>query len=230
MSNTEIGFWRSPSGAILLNIFGGAIVSFLTWLIWNYLLPKYHKYFFKKVFGRDSLKDFYIVYGLLTADAGCISDPQRKKFPFIKPGIPGIFHSDWVVPLTETKAAKYLSELFGTQKGSLKFYSDDEIEKEGLNISFCSLGGINNSKTVEFLKYEENTFYDFSGDLTSIIRKDQKKSFSTDNEIDYGFIIKIKPKRFQKKVWIAVAGIGSPGMTGAAWYLSKRWKDIEKIE
>jgi hypothetical protein len=36
--------------------------------------------------------------------------------------------------------------------------------------------------------------------------------------------LKIIPKSFPNRVWIAVAGLGEWGTSGAAWFLSKNWK------
>lgn len=43
---------------------------------------------------------------------------------------------------------------------------------------------------------------------------------------DYGFITRITSAQFPDRVFIACVGIGEWGTSGAAWYLSNKWKDI----
>ena len=33
----------------------------------------------------------------------------------------------------------------------------------------------------------------------------------------------------QNRTWIAVAGLGEWGTSGAAWFLARNWKEVEKI-
>jgi hypothetical protein len=40
--------------------------------------------------------------------------------------------------------------------------------------------------------------------------------------------LKIHPKQFPGRVWIACAGKGEWGTSGSAWFLANRWKEIVK--
>jgi hypothetical protein len=43
---------------------------------------------------------------------------------------------------------------------------------------------------------------------------------------EYGMILKVRPARFPRRVWLACAGIGEWGTSGAAWFLANKWNEI----
>jgi len=189
-----------------------------------------HKWTFKGVFGRDSVDSFFIVYGLMKRRPSFTEKGDPMEWPYYKPGTDKAFNVSSIVSFAETKSAKYLSETFGEfVSATPKLISDYEI-KEKLDISFCSIGGFNNSKTVDVLRSDENTFFDF--DLTHpgsiFVKGNREKRFSIDGTYDYALIIKIIPESFPKRVWIAVAGLGEWGTSGAAWFISRKWKKMGK--
>lgn len=47
--------------------------------------------------------------------------------------------------------------------------------------------------------------------------------------LDYGIILKINPAQFPGRTWIACAGMGEFGTSGAAWFLSKKWPELERL-
>lgn len=216
-------------GQIIFNIIGGAIVALLTWLsLW--LFKRYQKYDFKKVFGKDISDNFFVVYGELKIRPLFEKDGRPVSWPYHKPGGKGFFNVNLIVSFTETKSAKYISETFGKAGGtSPKLVSDNEI-KEKLDVSFLSIGGYNNFKTIDVLNCKENIYYDLktSIDPVVIVAKGDKTVFSIKDNYDYGFIIKIRPVSFPNRTWIAVAGLGEWGTSGAVWYLSKNWKKLPK--
>ena len=214
---------------IICNIIGGALVALLTWLfLW--LIKRYYKWNFKRVFGGDSADNFFITYGRMRLYPSYDEKGNKREWPYYnKSG--HSFRVSSVVSFSGTRAVKYLSETFGKVVNiSPKLISDEEIE-EKLDISFCSIGGKNNLKTEDVLRSEENVFYDFgkSGSKPVIItKKNGEKKFSVHDIYDYAFIIKIIPKNFPNRVWIAVAGLGEWGTSGAAWFLSKKWNKMSK--
>ena len=214
---------------IIGNIIGGALVALLTWLFLR-LIKRYYKWNFKRVFGRDSTDNFFITYGQMRLYPSYDEKGNIREWPYYnKSG--HSFRVSSVVSFPGTRAVKYLSETFGKVVNiSPKLISDEEIE-EKLDISFCSIGGLNNLKTKDVLRSEENVFYDFgrSGSEPVIInKKNEEKKFSVDGTYDYAFIIRIMPKNFPNRVWIAVAGLGEWGTSGAAWFLSKKWNKMPK--
>lgn len=155
----------SPWEQILYNIVGGALVALLT-LLFLGLSRKYHKWTFKGVFGRDSVDSFFIVYGLMRRRPSFTEKGEPMRWPYYKAGTDKAFNVSSIVSFAETKSAKYLSEAFGEVVGAApKLISDYEI-KEKLDISFCSIGGFNNSKTVDILRCDENTLF---GKLSGMI-------------------------------------------------------------
>ena len=155
---------------------------------------------------------------------------EPVKWPYTKLGMGGSFAFSVPVSFTATKSAKYLAEAFSKDiKASSKLISDDEI-RERLDISYCSLGGLNNHKTKDILESEENIFFDFAGDPLGIItKKEPEENYTIDRIHDYAFIIKVVPKSFPDRTWIAVAGLGEWGTSGAAWFLARKWRKIKKI-
>lgn len=213
---------------ILFNIIGGAAVLILERVYFE-IKKIYYKRGFKEVFGKDSLENFIITYGQMRLLPCYDEKGAVRKWPYYHKSGSG-FRVSSVVSFTGTKSIQYLSETFGkVTKVTPKLSSDEEIE-EKLDISFCSIGGLNNLKTKDVLQSEENTFYYFdpSGPEVVISTKENDKKFSIDGTYDYGFIIKIVPKNFPNRVWIAVAGLGEWGTTGAVWFLSKNWGKMPK--
>jgi len=214
---------------IIYNIIGGAVVIVLGW-IFSELKKRYHKCSFKSIFGTDSINNFFITYGRMRLSPCYDEKGNIKKWPYYHKLGSG-FRVSSVVSFAQTRSVKYLSETFGKVVNiSPKLISDEEIE-EKLDISFCSIGGLNNLKTKDVLQSEENVFYDFdtSGpEIVIITRKNEEKKFSVDGIYDYAFIIKIIPKNFPNRVWIAVAGLGEWGTSGAVWFLSKKWNKMLK--
>lgn len=196
------------------------------------LVKRYYKRDFQRLFGRDFSDNFFIVYGGMALRPSFNERGESMEWPYYKPGKEGhFFRVSSVVSLTSTKSAKYLSELFGEIGGiAPRLVSDYELQ-EKLDLSFCSIGGMNNLKTIDVLENEGNIFYDFDLKNTSvsIIVRGEKERFSIDEVYDYGFIIKVVPKSFSNRAWVAIAGLGEWGTSGAAWFLSKRWKEIAKI-
>lgn len=213
---------------ILFNIIGGAAVLILDRIYFE-IKKRYYKCNFKSVFGKDSIENFILTYGQMRLLPCHDEKGDIRKWPYYHKSGSG-FRVSSIVSFTETKSIKYLSETFGkVVNATPRLFSDEEIE-EKLDISFCSIGGLNNLKTKDILQSEENVFYYFdpSGPEVVIATKRDGKKFSVDGIYDYAFIIKIIPKNFPNRVWIAVAGLGEWGTSGAAWFLSKNWRKMPK--
>lgn len=215
---------------IIFNVIGGALVALLGWG-YSKLKEKYLKYSFKQVFGKDEGNKFVITYGRMVLLPCFNEQGNRREWPYRNKSSDNAFNVSSVVSFAHTKSIYYLSELFGRiVKSSPRLISDEEIE-EKLDISFCSIGGLNNLKTQDLLRSSENIFYDFdrTGSQVKIFSKqDSAKKFEVDGIHDFGFIIKVIPKNFPNRVWIAVAGLGEWGTTGAIWYLTKNWQRMPK--
>lgn len=219
---------------MLLNIVGGVVASFvfaaLTWFI-KKTISLLRARNFKEIFGKDSPKDFHLVYGKMNLKTVYNNEGQIEQWPYMKPGVSGSFNISTPVSFAQTKSAKYISEsIVRNVDRSPILVSDDEI-REKVNISYCSVGGTNNFKTLDVLDSEENTFFKFteSENQLSISDAQTGKIYRIEGKHDYGFIIKVIPKSFPDRVWIAVAGLGEWGTSGAAWFLANKWQSIKKI-
>ena len=207
---------------LLMNVSGGFLVAII-----DRLILYFQKYFkalgFKKIFGGE-INDYYIVYGKMILNPVYSSN---DPFPYLKPNSSTFFNMTNPVSFSETRASKYLSiSFFNNLKTSPKLLSDDELSQK-IDISYCSLGGYNNSKTIEILNCEANKFYIYEfNKITSKIEKN--KTYIMDSEYDYAVIIKIRNKHFPNRVQICVAGLGEWGTSGASWFLANKWKVLKK--
>jgi hypothetical protein len=174
---------------LLINLLGGILVAILDRLI-IFLNKTFKSYRFKQVFGKDC-EDFKIVYGKMILKP-IYSD--QDKFPYLKPNADGQFSISNPVSFAETRAAKYLSESYSksVEKSPL-LISDDEI-RDKVDISYCSLGGYNNHKTIDILQSVKNEFLEFNlgAPVSIVIKKERQKVYTADVIHDYAVIIKIK--------------------------------------
>lgn len=229
-----LGFFRSITAHtedIFYNILGGIFASLLTLgVIKTYAFLNGRR--FRNIFGFVSDTPFFITYGLLKLDQVFDVEGRPYKFPFIKPDVTETFGNlSALVSDAQTRGVNYVAEAFGKNaniKASL--VSDTEIMNK-LDISFCSVGGRNNLKTRFVEEHEENKFFKFDlADGGSIVAvKDTTLRFSVYGTFDYGFIIKLRPSSLSNRTWIAIAGLGEWGTSGAAWFLTRNWKQIEKM-
>src|SRR3989338_9720280 len=140
---------------IIFNIVGGAAVLLLSWL---YSLIKifYYKHAFKGVFGKDSINNFILTYGRMRLYTPYDEKGEIRMWPYYNKSVGSSFNVSSVVSFSETKSVKYLSETFSKNVNfAPKLISDEEMA-EKLDISFCSIGGLNNLKTKDVLESEEN--------------------------------------------------------------------------
>lgn len=214
----------------MINIIFNWLVGLGLDRIYFHLKRLYYRNNFKKVFGEDSINNFYLVYGEMEIRPDVYN--AGIQWPLFKPESPGhLFRVSSVISSTTPRSMKYLFEAFKNNTGSVpKLVSDREIVNK-LETSFISIGGLNNLKTCSVLESDENNFFIFenfpSGRSPGIVsKKDKNIRFCITDDYDVGFIIKIIPKSFPQKTWIAVAGLGEWGTTGAAWFLSKNWKKL----
>jgi hypothetical protein len=224
----HIPFRRLFINDLSLNIFGGIVVAALieAWIVGrNY----FDALKFRNIFGNDVNKDFFLVYGLMKLSQTFNSDGTLMRMPYFKPEVPDMsFGNLTPASAAQLRGAQYISQLFGKNVRTSPVLATDVDVKDRMDISYCSIGGRNNVKTIDIENSKDNTFYKFNESLTGIVGKDNGQSqFIVDGLFDYGFIIKIKPKSIDR-TWIGIAGLGEWGTSGGAWYLARNWKVIEK--
>jgi len=214
---------------IFLNIVGGAIVVGLLEL-GKCIFRHVKRLQFKRFFGEDILKsDIHIVYAELGLSKIFDKTGNLVTHPYIKPGEESIganFSVERPISSCEIRATKYLTEVISKKSNqSPQLSSDDEL-KGRLDISFISLGGpFSNFKTRDAMDNDGNNLIYF--DNRSFFSKKSKTSVLTiQSNFDYGIILKIHPSQFTKRTWFVCAGLGEWGTSGAAWYLSYKWKKI----
>ena len=208
-----------------INLLGGVLVIIMDRL-YLYLNKKCKSVRYKKIFGNDINSEFYIVYGKLLLKKPYNSEGKEENWPYTKSN-GGIFNISEPVSFIETKSAKYLSDSIAKNTNSTALIiSDDEI-KSKLDISYCSLGGYNNHKTIDILNAENNYYFDFTG-VKIVSKIDTTITYNIDKGHDYAVIIKLKNKYFPKKTQICVAGLGESGTSGASWFLANKWRELLK--
>lgn len=231
--------FKGPHTQILRNVigsvFGGILVAILTSLYFPFK-RRMRKWWFKKIFGQDADKDgtYHIVYAKLSLPGVFDQQGNPVTHPYYKPprragSIPARFSIENPVSSCEVRAAKYITAAFGTSvEGQPILTSDIDIEssESPLDRSFISLGGsASNWKTYDVLDNSSNKFVTIESD-GFISVETEKPVLVLDSKFDYGLILRLRPEEFPHRVWIVCAGLDEWGTSGAAWYLSKRWRKI----
>jgi len=214
--------------SVVFNITGGILVILIFELI------KFIKYTlisieYKKLFGKDIVNNHFIVYGKMKVKELYDKNGQREKYPYIKSNGKS-FNVSEIISFSQMKSAKYILEAITKHtKASSAIISDEEI-CDKLDVSYCSVGGLNNYKTVDILEDENNNYFYFNnkGSISIVSKVAPGIKCNIDYKYDYGLIIKLKNKKFPDRVQICVAGLGESGTNGAAWYLANKWKHILK--
>ena len=219
MTQLSEGIW-----AIIWNVIGGAIVAGLT-LSLQSISKKISRRHFRMVFGNDVEDIFYLIYPHY--------EPPTRDIEFRKPQsrVPRRTHSATnltaIHSTAATRTVNHLAyEIGKNSKIPPRVISDIDADPL-MDISFLSIGGITNHKSVDLLDNEENIFLDFGHE--SIISKGSGHPIiSAESNVDYGIILKINPLDNSKRTWICCAGFGEWGTSGSAWWLSRNWKLIYK--
>jgi hypothetical protein len=205
---------------ILWNIVGGLVVAFLT-LFFQWTRKKLRCRAFKQIFGHD-LDDFYIVFPSYQCPG------QNTAFPKPPSKVPRPNFS--TVNLTtvnsnaSTRCISHLSHTLGNYSPSLPHIKSDIDLDQRMDISFLSVGGLNNYKSLDIMENPTNIFLEFGRGIQS--KTSGESIVNCEGKMDFGLIMKIHPENNQSRTWICVAGIGEWGTSGAAWWLSRHWKKI----
>ena len=187
---------------------------------------------FKEVFGNDIFysSTFHLVYGQLTLLPDLIPSAILRKYAYVKPGEENsgnAFSIERPINSCEVRAAKYLAETIGKEAKTSPSLSSDMDLQDRLDISFIAFGGpFSNYKTRDVVNNSGNTLINFdSSKFTSA--KSNRVVLVTNSKYDYGLILKVQPNQFPERAWFICAGLGEWGTSGAAWYLAKKWRDIQ---
>lgn len=214
------------------NIIGGVIASIVFFLL-GYIIKKTKQFFvkrnIKKIFGFNCWDEEYcLVGGKLHADPRMLTILGKASYVFTKPGGTTCFTQSYVMPYSEIIAADYVKMLIMKDLNAKCHLVFDEDLREPR--SYCSFGGYNNNLSIAILHNSKNKFFDvlFGQNGRPFIRnkKEPQKAFSTEQDFDYGVIVKITSDEGYAQ--ICVVGLGEKGTQGGAYYLSKNYKVLAK--
>ena len=228
----QLTVWRSQPMAwfsegaeqVLWNVIGGAVTAglFEAYVRGRRCLTG-RKY--RALFGNDvETKDFHLVFGLLSLKPLVPADSH----PYRKSGLNNaILSIETPVSACELRAVKYLSESIAENGfSSPRVLSDFDVESR-LDLSFVSFGGpLSNFKSRDALD-SENSFVEID-EQGQFRRKSTGELLVTiEPDFDYGLILKTHPSQFPKRTWFVCAGLGEWGSSGSAWYLGKKWTELQ---
>ncbi len=208
---------------IIWNITGGVIVALLTLAV-HTMVQKLRSRAFGQIFGSD-LDELYVIYPSLNSPTRdtMYSKPQSQ--------VPRILV--FAINLTTlnsnaiTRSVSHLAYAIGRCSKSLpRIRSDVEMDPL-MDISFVTMGGLTNFKSIDVLDNDSNTFLQFKNDRI-VSRSSQKTIAKAEGRTDCALILKIHPANNPERTWLCVAGIGEWGTSGAAWWLSRHWKLLRK--
>ena len=218
---------------VLLNVLGGAITVGLIEL-WRLLNRTLAKRAFRRIFGEDifSPMSFHLVYGEMELRPLQLPNGEVTKHPYQKPGEEAsgkVFSIDRPVSSCEVRSAKYLATMIGLEARVGPSLSSDLYLKDRLDLSFIAFGGPgSNFKSRDAINNQQNDMIKFDGsNLMSV--KTGRALVNLEDGFDYGLILKIHPTQFQNRIWLVCAGRGEWGSSGAAWFIARKWREIEKL-
>ena len=221
--------------SLIQNVVGGFAVALLSFL---YLRVRARLRFFhlNRVLGAVIREDSIpaIAYGQLQLPQMTVNG-TLVTHPYIKPPrtggtlpLQGTYSIEHPVSECEVRGATHIARLFGQVKApEIKLIPD--IAAIGSNEgSFISLGGPgSNYKTADILACDTNLFIRMQHDGFTSLAGDPMPYEAT-FEHDYGFILRIRSPFFPEHSSIVCAGLGEWGTSGAAWFLTKKWRELMK--
>jgi len=225
--------WSAPLN-ITYNVVGGiltigAVESF------RLLQRKWRHRSFKNVFGGGD-ESYKLVYAPLRLH------PDVKALVPARPGggEPFVFvrqdttHATFSATQTtsncEIRAASYIASALGKDGGRDSTFVDCESLGSKLDVDFISFGLTSNLKTLDVFNNNGNDLVVIVPNPGFVAMKWTGEPLLTEHRahMDYGIILKIHPTQFPNRTWIACAGMGETGTSGAAWFLARKWKELEK--
>ena len=220
---------------ILYNVLGGIIVAILSPIIVHYW-KKFRDWKIKRILGfdADQSRKYFLVYAKLALPRLYKKENNEEiTHPYYKPSIEGNkIQSDFSIsnPVSscELRASKYISSLFSSFASSaLELTSDLEVFSI-TNMSFISLGGISNYKSIDIFNNNSNELVMLNLKNQFVYVNNGLPVFEPKSDFDYGLILKISPEQYPNRVWIACSGLSEYGTSGAAWFLANKWSELIK--
>ncbi len=220
--------FREGPYSVLWNVLGGIIVAGLT-LLCRALWSKLRRRRFRQVFGDDVENDFYVIYPAYEVTFATGYRKPTSRVSRLRP-VGGI-NLTAVNSTAGTRGVSHIAYAVGDYARNAPNIQSDHQMDDRMDISFVSIGGITNFKSLDLFDNAKNVFLDFSFEqpAPAIVSKQSKSPIVRPTKgIDYGLIIKINPSINEARTWICCAGFAEWGTSGAAWWLAHRWKQIRK--
>jgi len=184
---------------------------------------------YARIYGPDVCDNgLHLVYAALNPPVARTSDGQPVHHVFTKPGLPGAaFSMSAAVNDCELRAVKYLAESVAANTHGWTILTSDEAIADRSDLTFVSFGLTSNRKTVQLLENPANLFVRVDLDPVRFVSKISSRTILSPSQTeDYGVITKIHPSNLPDRTWICCGGFGEWGTSGAAWYLARKWRDL----
>lgn len=220
-----MGSSASGGESIFYNIIGGLIVAIITLNIIPWLRKRFYKKKFKQIFG-ENIQNYNLVYSSYLSPAG-------TKYPAPPPIVPrkisATVNIESVNSTSQTRCVNYLSNLIVKNSGSPTSIKSHQELDQLMDISFISIGGVNNFKSIDVINNPSNIFVRLRTEEIICKKSGGIIAKCVSGVSDCGFILKINPDNNPLQTWICIAGLGEWGTSGAAWWFAKYWeKEIQK--
>lgn len=214
-------------------IIGSFLASFLTIFtlkFFDFYRQKIKHAKFKKIFGSYENDKLNLVLPVFTVRHDVLNTLKSARIP--APEFPlrkytgDYIRTSKLLAQNDNTALKYLQFIISSTLGDKSVIMTDEDLSAQLDISFISFGG--SSFYFKFvLDDADNNFYELNNNHF-INKRDKTKSYTSNNEFDFGLILKYKHINFPTRTWIIIAGLSETGTSGAGWYLFKHWEKLSE--
>ena len=221
---------------IVYNVVGGILTIVVTALV-EWTLRTWRRRRFQRVFGncRDP---FQLVYAALKLHPDVKASlvpaflrPGGEPFVFVRSDSDSArFSASQVASACELRAASYVASALGKDGACEATFVDCDSVASKLDLDFVSFGLVSNRKTIDVFRNEANNLVNIIPNPDFMASRSTGESLIPDRReyLDYGIILKIHPAQFPERTWIACAGMGEFGTSGAAWFLARKWKELER--
>lgn len=218
-----------------INFFAGILIFFLG-LFWPVIPKSYRKFLLRRFWGKGVLgQDFVISYGTLIDSR--LTQPNPPPFRYVKRYHDGRsiqIVGPWgnIVGDCEIRSASYIINALSTYRKNAVTVIDDATAFANLNRTFVAFGSPSSNEITDLILREiNNDFLEFGQEGNTSFIHDKRtgrkfEGFQEPVRKDYGMVLKIPNLRFPGHFFFVCAGLGEWGTSGAAWFLSSKWRNL----
>jgi len=228
---------RPTSGWTVGSTVRSIVVGLIVWLLttaFHFFITRWWRSLrrqkFASLFGKDAVdtgQEYSIVYPEFRLPKSYPRHVYEK--PEYRPGNEDLRISiDRPVSQGDTRGANYLTTLFDKEAARTpSMVSDFDVDTR-LDISMVALGSAgSNNKTFDIMRSEHNKLIAFKANGFAC-KTDEPAELMQRTDASLGFILAIEPIDRDGRKWIVCAGHGEWGTSGAAWYLARHWKKLQR--